>query len=40
MVAKMAKGKEAMATMRMNMSCFIFGFAKVTVALRLAQEDL
>ena len=36
----MAKGKEAMATMRVNMSCFIFGFAQVTVALRLVTGRL
>ena len=36
----MAKGKEAMATMRVNMSCFIFHFAKLTVALRLATARL
>ena len=38
MVAKVAKGKEAM--MRVNMSCFIFHFDKVTVTLRLATGSL
>ena len=41
MVAKVAKGKEAMVMMmRVNMSCFIFHFDKLTVTLRLATGSL
>ena len=39
-MAKVIKGKEVVAMMRVNMSCFIFHFARLTVTLRLATATL